>query len=208
MSNLQKFKSAWGSYRGTVSAAYSEYAKTVAALEKFQGSSYGTDQEQIASDKYRRALQDARETLNARMGPTLEAMLEAIGKREQAVVVPTDEQLRLLQAVNLMTSVSVGDYLRYSAMMGGSDVALNALHDLASNRVPEGVVLPAPARAGDAARAQLVELREAVRTLSKWDGSEDVSTVSKAGAIDPTSSTFFKQAVGLKYDEAAIQLLD
>ena len=172
MGNLATFKSAWADERDAMRRAYAKYSDTVAKLEQHKGSKYGEEQIEAARATYEADMDKARSTYGGRMGETLKAMKAAMERREkeQAAKVPTDEQLRMLQAVALRSSITMAEYQTYQDAMYGCDMASKALHDLAAERMPEGTNLEPSRTIQSSAWEQCKELSNQARTLARWDG--------------------------------------
>lgn len=235
MGALADYKAAWAAYRSKVKELRGDYDKRLAALEQHQGSAYGDERMAELERDHGAKMAAARSDYGERMGKVLERMKDNSERREQEVVPPTDEQLRTLEAVRMMTTVTPSDYQRYAEQMEGSDVASRALHDMASERMPEGVKLPEYKGPHGRAWQQAKALSASAKNLARWDGDTDrgaalrgmiqgdkdmgnlrgVGTDSSrrfhsvaAAEVDPTSKDFFRELIGLDYDEATLQLLD
>lgn len=172
MGNLSEYKRVWADGRDAMKRAYADYSKTVEGLEKHKGSAYGNEQIAKAKAKYDADLQAARSQFGERMGKVLESMKESLDERgkERESKVPSEEQLRMLQAVQLRTSLKVSEYQLYADMMRDSDVAMKALHDLAVERMPEGTNLEPRRTLNDLAWEQAKELSRQAKNLARWDG--------------------------------------
>lgn len=152
--------------------AYAKYSEKVAKLEQHKGSKYGDEQLEAARAEYEADMAAARSRHGGRMGELLQAMKAAMERREaeQAAKPPTDEQLRMLQAVQLRSSITIAEYKTYQDAMYGCDMASKALHDLAAERMPEGTNLEPTRTLQDSAWSQCKELSNMARTLARWDG--------------------------------------
>ena len=172
MGNLSEYKKAWGDGRDAMRHAYSDYKKTVDGLEKHKGSAWGDEQLANAKAKYDADLRAARSRFGERMDKVLESMKSALDKREkeQAAKVPSDEQLRMLQAVQLRSSLTVSEFQLYSDMMRDCEVASKALHDLAVERMPEGTNLEPKRTLRGLAWEQAKQLSREAKNLARWDG--------------------------------------
>lgn len=172
MGNLADFKKAWGDERDAMRRAYGKYSDALAKLEQHKGSAYGAEKAEAARAAYEADMAAARSLHGGRMGDALQAMKAAMERREkeQGSKVPTDEQLRMLQALALRSSITIAEYQTYQGMMYGCDVASKALHDLAAERMPEGTNLEPPRTLQGSAWEQAKELSRMAKTLARWDG--------------------------------------
>ena len=237
MGNLADYKRAWADHREAVKRIRGEYDDTIKGLEQYQGSAYGTEMEQAATARYQADLQAARESYGTRVSKVLEAMKKALEERENEVIPPTDEQLRTLEALRMMSTITPSEYGRYAEMMASSDVASRALHDVASERMPEGQALPEFKTKYDSAWKQAKALSREAKALNRWDASQgrgaaltdhlnatkgqqvrgietpsgDAFAAACAGEIDPTlpNEQFYRSTIGmLLFDPEALRLLD
>ena len=236
MGALDDYKKAWADHRAKVLALRADYDKKAAALEQHKGSKYGSEKLEALEAEWSDKLSAARSTYGKRMSAILERMKDNHERRELEVVAPTDEQLRTLEAIRMMAVVTPSDYRRYAEQMEGSDIASRALHDIASERMPEGVKLPEYKGPHGRAWEQAKVLSAEAKNLARWDASTTrgaaltanmlerrehgqlmglqtdtarTFNAAAAGDIDPTSPTFWREVIGgMAYDEKTLQLLD
>lgn len=232
MGNRAALKRAWQGQRERVQKAYGSYSKKVEELEGYRGSERGDQLLQEAREQYEAALASSRATFSNEINPVLESMSDKARKAREQVTVPTEEQLRVLQAVSYIGNggLSRRDFNRYMSVCESSDVAANALCAMANDgRIEDGGRVEAP-QSGGRVSAVLTEIRLSVKSLADWDGApRDVAlkryasdylsgnttrrmkanpSAGLAGAIDPTSGDFEKQVVGLKYDPELMEVID
>ena len=234
MGNLGDYKKVWSAHRSKVKRIRREYDDASEKLSVYQGSGYWTEHQGATDARFNAELHEAQQAFREEINGVLVRMSEGIEGREQAVVAPTPDMLSILDAVDHMTTLSLKDYVRFSEAMQGNQVALQALHDLAVVRVPDGTKVPDVPSAGDAARAQLRALRDGASALGRWDGvkrgealrvhldnmkrrgdprfagnTRDTFDSAAAGDIDPTSPRFFREVIGmLAYNEDSLPMLD
>ena len=237
MGNLADYKAVWSDTRKDIKRVRAEYDSTIAKLEPYKGSKHGDEQTAIADAKLAADLQAVRTKHGKRFEDVLHAMKKNLDERKEAVVPPNDEQLRIIQTLQLMTSITIKDYQRYAELMEGSDMAMAAFHDVASARLPEGVRLQPPKGRADRAWEQAKELSRQAKVLIRWDGcttrsealnshlsesrgrggtvvagaSSTMAAFDSAAAadLDPTAKDFYDGALGiLLRDDKALQMLD
>lgn len=107
-----------------------EKAGKLKALEKYRGSAGYADDVKACERKYAEQLEDLKYTFLEETETVLEGMSKAISGRK--MVAPTDEQLRLLQALQMKTgSLTLEELNEAGEALRGCPVALAILDDMA-----------------------------------------------------------------------------
>lgn len=232
MGNLSSYKRIWGTHHSKVKAIYNTWSAELQKWERYRGSEAGDEHIQAANDAYTAAIAAERDRYWQEMLPVLQDMRAKVENVSDSVTLPSDEQMRLLQAVSLVGEggLSYSDYQKYLELCADSSVARKTLYSLAKTRVDGGDNLHEPSGPDSGADRNYKTLFENARSFARWDGtsrsdalgsflqerSNGVPMVARqtdtaaayAGDVDPTSSTFIKDVIGIVYDESSISLLD
>lgn len=211
MGNRADFRQAWKSHRDSVVRIRRDHDRVMAGLKGYEGSKAGDAKIQAETERFNSELGAARSKYGTEVNDVLKSMGDRARGMRETVVPPTPEMLAVLQAVSYRQSLSMKEYQSYLASCGGSNVAQNALWDMARHKVEGGESLQEPQSDGMKAVGVLEELRLSAKALMDWDGSGSVAVndlASKAGEIDPTASDFEHRVVGLKYDDDLMAQLD
>lgn len=232
MGNLQSYKRIWGTHHDKVKHIYDTWSAEMQKWERYRGSEAGDEHISAANDTYMSAIAAERDRFWQEMLPVLKSMREKVENVGNAVTLPSDEQMKLLQAVSLIEKggLSYADYATYLEMCADSSVARKTLYSLAKTRMEGGENLHEPSGPDSGADRNYKTLFENARSFARWDGTsrsdamgaflqekqDGVPMIARqtdtaaayAGDVDPTSSTFFKDVVGIVFDESTIDLLD
>ena len=232
MGNLSSYKRIWRTHHDKVKHIHDTWSAELQKWERYRGSEAGDEHIQAANDAYTAAISAERDRYWQEMLPVLKSMREKVESISDTVTLPSDEQMRLLQAVSLVGDggLSYADYEKYLEMCADSSVARKTLYGLAKTRVKGGDNLHEPSGPDNGADRNYKTLVEKARSFARWDGTsrsdamgaflqekqDGVPMIARqtdtaaayAGDVDPTSSTFFKDVVGIVFDESTIDLLD
>ena len=211
MGNRADFRQAWKSHRDNVIRIRRDHDKVMAGLRDYAGSKAGDAKIQAETERFNNELGAARSKYGTEVNDVLKSMGDRARGMRETVVPPTPEMLAVLQAVSYRQSLSMKEYQSYLASCGGSNVAMNALWDMARHKVEGGESLQEPQSDGMKAVGVLEELRLSAKALMDWDGSGGVAVndlSAKAAMIDATASDFERKVVGLKYDDGLMAQLD
>ena len=116
--------------------AYNEYMDRLKQLENVKDSQYYIDEKKKASEKRRSAEEAARKEARQWLNKLYNYMCDANSKR--SVEAPTDEQMRILQAVKMRDSVSVGELEQAANAMEGNGLGLGVLMEYAKSKYKPG----------------------------------------------------------------------
>lgn len=232
MGNLQSYKRIWGTHHDKVKHIHDTWSAELQKWERYRGSEAGDEHIQVANDAYTTAISAERDRYWQEMLPVLKSMREKVENVSDAVTLPSDEQMRLLQAVSLVGEggLSYSDYQRYLELCADSSVARKTLYSLAKTRVDGGENLHEPSGPDSGADRNFKTLFENARSFARWNGTSRSDAIDAfiqertngvpvevrqtdtaaayAGDVDPTSSTFFKDVIGIVFDGSTIDLLD
>lgn len=231
MGNRADYRRVWREHRESVMRIRRDYDASMEKFEGYAGSKVGDAKIQEVTEHYQTELAAARQKFGAEINHVLKSMGDKARDVREKVVAPTDEQVRILQAVSYRESLSMKEYQQYMAACGGSNVAQASLYDMARHKVEGGKGLQEPQSDGMRATEVIVELREAAKALLDWDGSkthqqtvEDMvqarnaqsveqrvrvnPSSGQAGSIDPTLPDFERKVVGLKFDDGLMEAID
>jgi|GEM_PF-3364047 len=113
------------------SAARAEYLAKLKPLETAKGSKYYDDTHKEA-DKARRAIVDE---ARAKAADTVSVMIESMRKANsvRAMAAPTDEQLRILQALKMREKVTLNELDAAANAMRGNGAGLAMVEEIARN---------------------------------------------------------------------------
>lgn len=230
MGNLADYKRICGEHISRVKAIRNEHDKILSELNCYAGSDYGSEKASEENERFNAELKAAHEGYTTDIDKVLANMKMSLEEKQLQTVPPSEEQLRLLTAVSLMSHISIEDYTKYLGACGSSDVALHVLHNLAKERAGEQVLIPDLSSPLDSAYEQAKGLTENARSLSRWDG-ETYEEATKnylesrhangiaatfsinrnpafAGGLHPTSEKYFEEVLGMLYDEKSLELVD
>lgn len=232
MGNLATYKRVWGKHHDEVRRIYTTWREEMDKWDRYKGSEAGDEHIKAANDKYTAAVAAERERYWAEMVPVLKDMRAKVEAIDSIVTPPNDEQLRILQAVSYMAEGTM-DYSTYKSYMDlckDSSVARDTLYSMAITRVKGGENIVKPSSPDNAANTNYKVLAENARSLARWDGTSRSDAIGAfiqerhdgvpiaarhtdtaaafAGDIDPTSSDFIHDVIGIMYDEDTIHYLD
>lgn len=232
MGNLASYKRIWGKHRDEVKRIYKTWREQMEKWDRYKGSEAGDEHIQAANDAYTAAISAENSRYWQEMWPVLQDMRKKVEGIDNTPTLPNEDQLKLLQAVSLLGEgqMEYGDYARYLDMCKDSSVARKTLWNLAKTRVPGGENITEPHGPDTGADRNYKCLFESARSFGRWDGTsrEDAmsafleeghngvpmgarhtdTAAASAGNIDPTSSDFIHEVVGIFYDADTIHYLD
>ena len=232
MGNLAAYKRIWGKHHDEVRRIYKTWQAETEKWDRYKGSEAGDEHIQAANDAYTAAVAAERDRYWQEMWPVLQDMRTKVENIDNVVTLPDDDQLKLLQTVSLLgkDQMDYADYSRYLDMCRSSSVARKTLWSLAKDRVKGGENLQEPHGEDVGADRNYKALFENARSLARWDGTsrrdamdsflqekqDGVPMVARqtdtaaayAGDVDPTSSTFIHDVIGIVYDESTVHYLD
>lgn len=232
MGNLASYKRIWGKHHDEVKRIYKTWREEVGKWDKYRGSEAGNLHIQEANDKYTAAVTAERDRYWQEMVPVLKDMREKVEAAGTTVTPPSGEQLAILQAVSYMEpkSLDYGTYAAYMELCKDSSVARDTLFSMGKTRVVGGENLSKPDGPEVMADRNYKALAENARAFARWDGTSRSDAVAAflqerqggvptgarqtdtaaayAGDVDPTSSSFIRDVVGIVYDEGTIDYLD
>lgn len=116
-------------YQDKRKAVMDEYEKRLEWLEDKKGSEYYTEEEKIARDKRDEDLQTLRGEYDESARTAIKAMKEANSKRPAAA--PTEEELRIVQALKLRDSVTEEELSMIANSVRGNGLCLDIVQDVA-----------------------------------------------------------------------------
>lgn len=232
MGNLASYKRVWGRHHDEVKRIYKAWQAEMEKWDRYKGSEAGDEHIKEANDSYSAAISAEGSRYWAEMWPILQDMRKKVEGIDNTVTLPNDEQLRLLQTVSLLGEgkLDYADYARYLELCKDSSVARKTLYSMAKTRVPGGENLQEPHSEDVGADRNYKCLLENARSFARWDGTSRSDAMSSflqekqdgvpmvarqtdtaaayAGDIDPTSSTFISDVIGIMYDESTVHYLD
>lgn len=232
MGNLSSYKRIWRTHHDKVKHIHDTWSAELQKWERYRGSEAGDEHIQAANDAYTAAISAERDRYWQEMLPVLQDMRAKVENVSDSVTLPSDEQMRLLQAVSLVGEggLSYSDYQKYLELCADSSVARKTLYGLAKTRVKGGDNLHEPSGPDNGADRNYKTLFENARSFARWDGTSRSDAIGAfmqersngvpvevrqtdtaaayAGDVDPTSSTFIKDVIGIVFDESTIDLLD
>lgn len=232
MGNLASYKRIWGRHHDEVKRIYKAWQEEMEKWDRYKGSEAGDEHIKAANEQYTAAVAAERDRYWQEMWPVLQDMRKKVENIDNVVTLPNDEQLRLLQTVSLLGegTLDYKDYVAYLELCKDSSVARKTLYSMAKKRVPGGENLQEPHSEDVGADRNFKALFENARSFARWDGTSRSDAMSSflqerqdgvpmdarqtdtaaayAGDIDPTSSDFIHDVVGIMYDESTVHYLD
>ncbi len=171
MSNLadysSTFQSTWVGLRNQRVA----YEKRMSALEKYRGSK-GFERDAAEAERaYEDAVEAIRYDARRKFGSILEHMHSSL--EPVSMDVPSEEQIRLLQALSMRAHLTTSDVLLAAESLKESNSAMATLQDLAKR---DGLVVPAKYMSRGQQRRKAYEaLRDSANGLLNWSGADGTS---------------------------------
>lgn len=232
MGNLATYKRIWGKHRDEVKNIYKTWREQMEKWDRYKGSEAGDEHIQAANDAYTAAISAEGDRYWKEMWPVLQDMRKKVEGIDSTPTLPNEDQLKLLQAVSLLGDgqLEYGDYARYLDMCKDSSVARKTLWNLAKTRVPGGENIQEPHGEDVGADRNFKALFENARAFARWDGTSRSDAMDSfleernngvpmaarrtdtaaayAGDVDPTSSTFHRDVIGIVCDEGTLHYLD
>ena len=175
--------------------ARTEYLKRMQEIESYKGSKGYTDEQQKAWKKRTTAVEEARQDCESSLSVAFSDMIKKNARR--TVSAPTEEELRLLQTVSLMTKPSLATLDAVAHSMK-SAVAMAALDDIAARTSDNGH--PRTAYAAAAADEMSIDRgNDAIGTLRN-KCNDILRSVSGANRIREAAAEHNKKRYGVEYN--------
>lgn len=109
--------------------AYVEYMEGMKAIEETKGSQYYTNRQKILMEKRRQAEDEARKEAKYWLPKYLEQMQASNNTRTMPA--PTEEQLRILQAMKMRSDITEAELDQIANAMNGNALGLGIVHEFA-----------------------------------------------------------------------------
>ncbi len=191
----------------------SEKAERLQALEKYRGSDgYTTDMRRVESEFFER-LEGLKSTFLEESNVVLSGMTKSLSKRGMAA--PTDEQLRILQALRMKNTLTRADLDSAAETLRDCPVGLSILDDMAQESGQPAKYHRLAAMSAETATGIISGLREQMKDFAESDRSRSgrlaerflekygtVVTVPERRKFQ-TKNEFFSMFCGLDPEDAA-----
>lgn len=185
MKNTTKFFEAVSNYRNEMRALQKAYQREMTRLEPFKGSVYYAAHEKEANDKRAAQL----EALRNKHRPIFDGIINDMEKvyKNKPTVVPTQDQLALLQTLKLRDKVRVEEARQAANACAGCPAALEVLKEVAHK---SGIMTASFLENSEAATPKFDILRKRTATLLSMDKVDNRREWINTGWLDDNEKFF------------------